>query len=867
MIGATLGHYRIDARLGAGGMGVVYRARDERLHRIVAIKLLGTDKQASLPEHRDRLLEEARAASHLNHPHICTVYEVGDIDGQMFIAMEFVEGRALSQIVPADGLPTETVIRYGEQIADALAHAHERGVVHRDLKTSNIAVNPGSGAKVLDFGLARRSEIEGVVINTRSVEMADPGVLVGTLAYIAPEILLGQGSDARSDIWGLGVVLYEMATGQLPFQGRSEFELTAAILRSPPLPFPADVPPILRSIILRCMAKEPAQRYQRAGEARAALEAIKSDLIVATPAAPAPEPPDPARRGGINWKLTGAALVALAALTAWLLLRDRGGADRVSTPGAGRLVRVVSSENRTFDPAISADGRMLAYVAEDPPGQLDLYAGRISGGARIKLTNDLARESAPRFSPDGEQVAYTVAAASGGPSQVNILPALGGAPVATIANAADAAWSPDGRRLVYLRQRTDGEGSELAISTLDGSDLRSILRADAQYPFLRHPAWSPDGETIAVVRGSGGIAGELWLVPAKGGSPRQAIRESGPVSSDWPNFTRDGRGLVHASNRGGATNIWWLPLAGGSPVQLTTGAGPDESPSIGLDNTIAYVNSRWRNTLEVHDLRKGISRTLLTHSPFVWGPAVSPDGSEVTVSRSDVDGSWHLVTVPFAGGNARQVTSSPAGEVYARYSADGAAIFFHSWSGPRKIGRVSRTGGTITWLGFDQPGAATFADVSPDGKTIAFVSTVSDTEQIFTAPVAGGRARRLTSSRATLPRWSPDGTKIAFTLDRRFDGGIWMVDADGKSEHRVTKEGGWPVWWPDGTRIGYLALGADGNAQIRVLTLATGATRTLDSIKLRGVNHPFAVSPDGEHVVSGNALHDQDEIWVIEPRR
>ena len=867
MIGETLGQYRIDARLGAGGMGVVYRARDERLHRIVAIKLLGAENPEALTDSRERLLEEARAASHLNHPHICTVYEVGDIDGQMFIAMEFVDGETLSQIVPSDGLPTETVIRYGQQVADALAHAHERGVIHRDLKTSNIAVDSGSGTKVLDFGLAHRTETGGVDVDTRSVEIAaDPGVLIGTLAYVAPEILLGQGADARSDIWGLGVVLYEMATGQLPFQGRSEYELTAAILRSPPQPFPAQVPPILRAIILRCLAKEPSQRYQRAGEARAALEAIQSDLIAAGPISLPPESIDAGRRLALNWKIIAAGLIVLAGLTGWLLLRDRADTG-IGAPGPGRLVRVVSAQSRTFDPAVSADGRMLAFVAEDPPGQVDVYAGRIAGGARIRLTNDLARESAPRFSPDGERIAFTVTDPGGGPSRVSIIPALGGSAIFTIPNAGDAAWAADSRQLAYLRQAADGEGVELVVSGLDGSEARAILRTDAQFPFLRHPAWSPNGQTIALVRGSGGIAGEIWLVAAKGGPPRPAIRESGPSYSDWPAFTADGKGLVHASNRGGATNIWWLPLDGGSPVQLTTGAGPDESPSIGLDNTIAYVNSRWRNTLEVHDLSRGSTRTLMTHSPFLWGPAVSPDGTEVTISRGDVDGSWHLVSVPFAGGEPRQLTSSPTGEVYARYSPDGVSIYFHSWNGPRRVGRATRGSGAINWLTFDQSGTASFADVSPDGKTIAFTSTLSDTEQIFTAPVTGGRARRLTSSRSTLPRWSPDGTRIAFTIDRRFDGGIWIVGADGKGERRLTKEGGWPVWWPDGTRIGFLAPGPDGNNQIRVLTLATGVTRVLDSIKLRGTNHPFAVSPDGEHLVSGNAVHDQDEIWVIEPKR
>src|SRR5262245_29817292 len=232
MIGETLGQYRIDARLGAGGMGVVYRAVDERLHRIVALKVLGEGARGSTPDDCARLLGEARAASHLSHPHICTVYEVGEVQGRAFIAMEFVAGQPLSQLVPPDGLPAETVVRYGTQIAGALGHAHERGVIHRDLKTANVAINPESGAKILDFGLARRSFGADVDKQTVSIELAEPGMLVGTLAYIAPEVLLGQGADARSDIWSLGVLLYEIATGDVPFQGRNEFDLTAAILRS-----------------------------------------------------------------------------------------------------------------------------------------------------------------------------------------------------------------------------------------------------------------------------------------------------------------------------------------------------------------------------------------------------------------------------------------------------------------------------------------------------------------------------------------------------------------------------------------------------------------------------------------------------------
>jgi eukaryotic-like serine/threonine-protein kinase len=860
MIGETLGQYRIESRLGSGGMGVVYRAHDERLHRSVALKLMSAESRGSTPDERARLLDEARAASHLTHPHICTVYEVGELDGRVFIAMELVEGQPLSQIVPAYGLPAETVVRYGEQIAAALAHAHERGVIHRDLKTANVAVGAEGAAKILDFGLARRTTTRAAEETTQANAMADPGVLIGTLAYVAPEVLLGHGADARTDIWALGVVLYELATGELPFQGRNEYDLTAAILRSPAQPFPAHVPPILRAIVLHCLAKEPAQRYQHAGEVRAALEAIHSDLIVAPAAASL------AKRPRSPWLgATLAVAIAGVALVTWLLVRHEDSPE--VAPSGGRLTRVASSQDRTFDPAISPDGRMLAYVAEGPPGQIDLYAGRVSGGARIRLTDDLAREDAPQFSPDGESISFTVIDAAGGPPAIKILPALGGAALATIPGGADAAWAPSGRRLVYIRRGQDGKGHQLTVSSTDGSEARAVLSADSRYPFLRHPAWSPDERTIAIVRGTGGAAGEVWLVPSEGGAARAVTHEPETVFSDWPTFTSDGRGLVHASNRGGATNIWWLPLSGGAPVQLTTGAGPDESPSLGRDGTIAYVNSRWQNTLEIHDLKNGSSRTLVTHTPYIWAPAVSPDGSEIAFSRSEVDGSWHIWTIGVPDGTARQLTSGEAGEVYPRYAPDGLSLFFHTWNAPRRVGRVPRGGGPAAWPSLGGAGIHTFGDPSPDGTLVAFVQADPDAERIYIASAGSGPPRRLTASRGTLPRWSPDGSTIAFAGDRRYEGGISVIHPDGTGERQLTKEGGWPVWWPDGSQIGYIAVGAKGGGEIRTVSLRDGTVRRLESVRLATLNHPFALFPDGLRLVVGNAVHVSDEIWVIEPRR
>jgi serine/threonine-protein kinase len=284
VVGQTLGHYRIVEKIGEGGMGVVYRTHDESLDRDVALKVLPASSFSD-PAARARLLREARTASQLNHPNICTIHEVGEAEGQAYIAMEFVEGQPLNARLAAGPLPVEQVLRYALQLAEALAHAHEHGVVHRDLKSANVIITAEGRAKVLDFGLAKRMREEELDEATRSqASLTAPGTLVGTLGYMAPEQLCGQPADARSDIWALGVVLYEMAAGKLPFLGRTGFELSSAILREPPATLPAEVPAGLRAVIQRCLAKEPAQRYQRASEVRAALDAAQSGAAIAPPA-------------------------------------------------------------------------------------------------------------------------------------------------------------------------------------------------------------------------------------------------------------------------------------------------------------------------------------------------------------------------------------------------------------------------------------------------------------------------------------------------------------------------------------------------------------------------------------------------------
>ncbi|HTQ53647.1 MAG TPA: protein kinase [Bryobacteraceae bacterium] len=286
--GEILGHYRILAKIGQGGMGVVYRAHDEVLHRDVALKILTLDR-GDAESSREFLLAEARASSALAHPNICTIHEVADFGGELAIVMELVEGRPLSSLIESRALTIESVLRYGRQIAAALAHAHGRGVVHRDLKSSNVVVNPEGLVKVLDFGLARRLPAQTLEAVTQSLgSLAGPRTIAGTLSHMPPEVLRGEPGDHLTDLWAFGVLLHEAVSGQLPFPGSTIFEVTSAILQQPPSPLPSSVPPSVTAIIQKCLAKDPAQRYQQAAELQAALDNIQAAAVV-----PAPSPAEP----------------------------------------------------------------------------------------------------------------------------------------------------------------------------------------------------------------------------------------------------------------------------------------------------------------------------------------------------------------------------------------------------------------------------------------------------------------------------------------------------------------------------------------------------------------------------------------------
>jgi eukaryotic-like serine/threonine-protein kinase len=448
MIGKTLGHYRILENLGSGGMGVVYKAKDTHLGRLVAIKVL-SPKRVADPEAKQRFVKEAKAASALNHPNIVTIYEIASEDDCEFIAMEYVRGKTLGQLAGKRRLPCDRVLGYAVQMADALAAAHAIGVIHRDFKPANIMVVEGQGLiKVLDFGLAKLSGTnDGKNLTstqpTRSIlepETAE-GQILGTLAYMSPEQAEGKPVDARSDIFSFGSVLYEMLAGRRAFQGDSKISILAAVLREEPRPLceiDCGVPRELEELIGLCLRKDREQRIQHMDDLKLLLEHLK-------------QRPETGRLGAkraglqntqqVSMFIVLAVLVALVAVGVWKLTRSN------PSTGPATLTRLTWDSGLTENPVLSPDGRLLAYASDrSGEGNLDIWVQQLSGGEPVRLTNHPSDESTPSFSPDSSRIAFRSDRDNGG---IYIISALGGQERLIARSGNDPRFSPDGAWIVY----------------------------------------------------------------------------------------------------------------------------------------------------------------------------------------------------------------------------------------------------------------------------------------------------------------------------------------------------------------------------------------------------------------------------------
>jgi len=476
--GAKLGNFEIVELIGRGGMGEVYRARDSRLKRDVAIKVL----PAGLARDPDRIVRferEARAAGALNHPNIVAVHEIGRDGDTYWIATELVGGESLAKVIERGPLGVPRALEIARQIADGLAAAHAAGIVHRDLKPANIMVTRDGWVKILDFGLALRQRTSQ---DSTTMDMTEKGTVLGTAGYMSPEQVRGEVVDHRSDLFSFGVILYEMLGGKRAFAGVSSVEVMSAILKDDPPELPASVPPTCDRIVRRCLQKDRERRFQTAADLGWALQ---------TPSPSQPPAKTPRRRTRLTWAAVAAAVCAAAVIAAYLI----GAHSRPIGIAAGTtLRRLTADKGITTDAAISADGTFVAYATDRADsGNLDIWVQQVAGGGAVRLTDNPADDYDPSISPDGSQVAFRSNRDGGG---VYLVPVLGGNARLLIPKGNHPRFSPDGQMLMYSIgiAREDVYGGELFVQRLSGGSPIPIGPGCSVFSFS--PAWSPDSRRI-----------------------------------------------------------------------------------------------------------------------------------------------------------------------------------------------------------------------------------------------------------------------------------------------------------------------------------------------------------------------------------
>jgi serine/threonine protein kinase len=889
MPGEVISHYRLVEKLGEGGMGVVYRAEDVRLGRKVAIKFLSEDF-ASDRQALERFQREARAASSLNHPHICTVHDVGESEGRWFLVMEYLEGQTLKERILTRGLGIDESLEIAIQVAGALESAHAKGIVHRDVKPGNIFITQGGHVKLLDFGLAKQAKplaqaagaLGPETVTIPGSSLTATGVPVGTAPYMSPEQVCGEEIDARSDLFSLGTVLYEMVTGVLPFQGKTSVPVMAAIMHKPHLPPRAanpSLPADLARIIDKALEKDPEMRYQTASDLRADLKRLRRDASSGRFEAVSKEAPSEVsaalagpRRRTVGWKrmvLVGlAAALLLAAL--WLALGHSRG--RISYSSL-TFTPLTDEPGPELFPSLSPDGKTVLYASR-ATGNWDIYSQRVGGKIATNLTKEsLYDDTQPAFSPDGEQITFRSERDGGG---IFVMGASGES-VRRLTNKIgfNPVWSPDGKEILFATEsivRPEDRFtplSQLWVVNVSTGAKRLVSQIDAVQPH-----WSPHGHRIAFWASRNGQR-DIWTIAADGTNPVAVTQDK---DQDWnPVWSPEGDSLYFLSNRGGSMNLWRVPMEErsgkvlGAPEPVTTPSSYTSHISISQDaRRIVYTEQIFTANLQMASFDPMAGRVVGPRLEVTQGskqavrPDLSPDGNWLSF------GSWgrqeDIFVVRVDGAGLRQLTDDVHCDRSPRWSPSGNQIaFFSNRSGKFEIWSIRPDGSDLRQLTWT-PRTVAWPVWAPDSRRLIYTvfggnpfridTTKPWTEQTPEALPSPGDPKESFNAWS----WSPDGRKLAGFLQHK-DGsftGISVYSFETQSYTRLTGSGMDPIWLSDSRRLLFLDQGrihlvdSETKRQHEVLSIAPR------EIALRG----FAISRD-DHRIYFSLPTTNADVWLL----
>ena len=856
--------YVIVSEIGRGGMGIVYRAHDIKLGRLVALKRPRPEVMA-LPDFSRRFLREARTASRLLHPNITTVFAAYEENGVPWLVMELVEGVSLrTRLASGEPLPVNEIVEHGEGLADALRAAHEQGILHSDVNPNNILIGRDGRARLTDFGLARARNAPGAlpVFDAAEVPTWSVPEAAGTRGYMAPEHLRGAALDPRSDIYCLGLVLYEMCVGTPVFAGKSTVEWVGAAMDGETerlARLGPGVPPELARVVAKATATRPQRRYQTATEMAADLRALRryreSGVEIAVAAA--------ARaRKRTSYGLLAAVMVVAAAGAVALLSWRSGG------PPVLRSRPLTSAPEWEAQPALSPDGRLIAY-ASNQTGNADIWIADVATGEARRLTDDPGDDIDPAWFPDGAAVAYV----SRRNAEESVLrrTLLGGRPELLVPGAGAPAVSPDGTMLAVTVPCASGY-NRIAVAPVDRSAPPRVITGDGDGMWSHaHPAWAPDGRRICYAD-----ARHLWVVSTDGGAASRLT--SGPAGDRDPVWAADGRTIYFSSVREGPQSLWRIAASGGEPQRLTQGTGPEVQPSLSRDGRrLAYATRRFELEIEARHLGTGATWRIGS-SAYDAMPAVQPDGRGVAFvsNRLGSYDLWHQALGP-AGpeGPSRRLTALEGTLAMPAFSPDGRWLAFHrTVDGERDIWIIPATGGAPTNL-TSHPGFDLKPAFSPGGTAVAFVSARGGGEHLWVCGFSGGRLvgepRQLTFGGAAdySPAWSPDGRLLAFARTESDGTDVWVVAPGAEAPPRRLTHGAkidHVRWAADATALLASARWDGKTMEVRRVRVADGRNEAyVPPLVLgeEGAEGEFDVARDGTLVAIDSTTVTGD-VWLAE---